>query len=112
MATHTIRLPDWRHGDEPREIVWNDETGEVSGDHGGVPGIRRMQEFAARTGGFLNSFGAWRLPDPRRDPASFVVVLYEALGRQFDEAALPEPLRSADPRALFHRAVLPEGTVA
>lgn len=28
---HTISQPDWAAGDVPRSIVWNDETGEVSG---------------------------------------------------------------------------------
>ena len=37
----------------------------------------------------------WRAPDPRHDPASFVVALRAALMRQFDQEAPPEPLRSA-----------------
>ena len=111
MATHTIGMRDWRH-DEPRTIVWNDETGEVSGDHVEVQGIRDMIERAERAGGVLTHRGFWRLADPRHDPACFVAVLYLVLRRDFDEDALPEPLRSADPGALFERAVLPEGAVA
>ena len=111
MATHTIKMRDWRH-DEPRTIVWNDETGEVSGDHVWVQGIRDMIERAEGAGGVLTHYGFWRLADPRRDPACFVAVLYLILGRDFDEDALPEPLRSADTGALLERAVLPEGAVA
>ena len=112
MATHTIKMRDWRH-DEPRTIVWNDETGEVSGDHGDVQGVRDMIERAERAGGVLTHCGFWRLADTRHDPACFVAVLLLVLsGRDFDEDALPEPLRSADRGALFERAVLPEGAVA
>ena len=112
MATHTIKMRDWRH-DEPRTIVWNDETGEVSGDHGDVQGIRDMIERAEGAGGVLNHAGFWRLADPRHDPACFVaVLLLNIMRRDFERDALPEPLRSADTGALSERAVLPEGAVA
>ena len=101
MTVHVIEQRDWR-ADAPRRIVWDDETGEVSGDHRGVPAIRRLMERAVRDGGRLqDEEGHWQLRDPRRDPASFVVLLWRTLEAQSDQEAMPEPLRSADPRPMF-----------
>ena len=98
MTTHVIRQRDF---DGPCEIRWNDETGEVSGDHGGVPRIRAWMERAERDGRIATGLGYWLMPDPRRDPACFRVLLAFALPATcFDPDALPEPLRSADFAAL------------
>lgn len=96
MAKRTITAEDYRHGWEPRTVVWDDETGEVAGDHSGVPLIRRRQEEAARDGRFVVDGGYFRMPDPWRDPACVKVLLLFTL----DDPALPEPLRSADHQAL------------
>ena len=98
MATHTIRYRDWRRRDEPRTIVWNDETGEVSGDHGDVPRLRRMMEKAVHDG-YLSTEGSWvDVRDPRHDPADFLAVLRWAIGtRTFKRVVLPPALRGVEP---------------
>ena len=101
MTVHVIEQRDW-YADAPRRIVWDDEAGEVNGDHREVPAIRRLMERAVRDGGRLqDEEGHWQLRDPRRDPASFVVLLWRTLEAQSDQEAMPEPLRSADPRPMF-----------
>ncbi len=75
MATHTIKYPDYSRGDEPRAIVWDDETGEVTGDHVEVPAIRDAMERAERDGHLPEMFGRRNLRDPRHDPADFLAVL-------------------------------------
>ena len=40
MTVHAIEQPDWRADGARRRILWNDETGEVSGDHGELPFLR------------------------------------------------------------------------
>lgn len=112
MTVHVIEQTDWFADDEPRRIVWDDETGDVSGDHREVPAIRRVMADAVRDGGRLQfDTGYWRLRDPRRDPASFVVLLWFSLGTQFEREALPEPLRSAETAPMFVAARLPPGAV-
>ena len=114
MTTHVIRQRDWRV-DEPREIRWNDETGEVSGDHGDVPAVRRYMEAVASGARMIHDEGSWTLGDPRTDPASFLVVLSFALHSTYSWTPtantddhfgipLPEPLRSADARGMFRPA--------
>lgn len=100
MAVHTITLPDMLRGDEPRTVIWDDEAGTVSGTHSSLPDIRETLEapkpvtvgVAGRT---------WRLRDPARDPAEFLVLLNmahweiltaphrEALPPVFDGVDLP-----------------------
>ena len=41
MTVHRIEAPDWRAGHELRAIVWNDETGEATGNHSYVPTLAR-----------------------------------------------------------------------
>ena len=91
MTVHVIEQRDW-FADAPRRIVWDDETGEVSGEHHEVPTIRRVMAEAARDGGLRFPTGYWRLRDPRRDPNCFAVVLKEALWASFDKDALPAAL--------------------
>ena len=113
MTVHTIELIDWRAGGEPRRILWDDETGEVKGDHSNVPAIRETMARAVRDGYLPAIHGHWDLPDPRRRPAEFLVVLFwPAPGPVSDEAlaGLPPALR-VDP-APFTPADTPEGAVA
>ena len=100
MATHTIRHRDWRH-DEPRTIVWNDETGEVSGDHGDVPDIRMWLEKAERDGHLLGEEGRLNLRDPRHDPADFLAVLVWDNGGFYERLELPPALRAVKPTPMI-----------
>ena len=112
MATHTIMAEDWRAGGEPRSITWNDETGEIGGEHVMVPRLRALQRHAEIEGGFKDDAAWFRLPDPRLDPACVKCMLGLMLGPLLDRDALPEPLRSADSRALCVPARLEPGTIA
>ena len=111
MTIHAIDQPDVFAGREPRRIRWDDETGDVSGDHRAVGLIRECMADAVRDGGLPNDEGFWRLRDPRRDPASFVVLLMFALLAAFDPDALPEPLRSAPVDGMFEPAPVRPGTI-
>ena len=113
MATHTIMFPDYSRGDEPRAIVWDDETGEVSGDNVEVPSIRRRVERAARDGHILDEAGRIDVRDPRHDPADFLAVFrYEIGGTfKFERVDLPPALRGVKPTQGW-RPDLPPGTVA
>lgn len=93
MTIHSVHQPDLQADGAPRLLLWNDETGEVSGEHSDVPLIRGYMKDAVRDGGLPVDNGFWRLRDPRHDPASFVVVLSFAIQPAFDENALPEALR-------------------
>ena len=96
MATHTIRCRDWRH-DEPRTFVWNEETGEVSGDHGDVPWARQRLEEAERDGYLLSEGCRLEVRDPRHDPADFLAVLRWVVHRDFSRVVLPPALRGVEP---------------
>ena len=109
MATHTIRYRDWRH-DEPRTIVWNDETGEVSGDHGDVPDICRRLEWAEREGHLLDEGGGVDLRDPRHDPADFLAVLVWPNESSYERLELPPALRGVKPTPMI-RPRMPPGVV-
>ena len=113
MATHTIMFPDYSRGDEPRAIVWDDETGEVSGDHVKVPSIRRRVERAACDGHILDEAGRLDVRDPRHDPADFLAVLGYAIGGgyDFERLDLPPALRRVE-WTPWHRPDPPPGTVA
>lgn len=107
---HAISQPDWAAGDEPRRIVWDDETGAVSGDHHAVPRLRGWMADAIDAGHIRLEEGTLDLPDPRHVPAQFLAVLRLALGTAFDPGALPAPLRGVEPVAW--RQQLPPGVVA
>lgn len=98
MATHTIKYRDWRVG-EPRAFVWNDETGEVSGDHGNVPSLRRLMERAERDGHLLSEGGRLDVRDPRHDAADFLALLMWEVGGDFKfrRVVLPPALRGVEP---------------
>ena len=95
MTVHAIDKLDFDAGDEPRRIYWDDETGEVSGDHSDVPDIRKTMARAVRDGYLPEISGHWDLRDPRRNPAEFLVVLLWAGAAPFDDEdiQLPPALR-------------------
>ena len=94
MTVHAIDMLDFDAGDEPRRIYWDDETGEVSGDHSRVPDIRDTMARAVRDGYLPQMNGHWDLRDPRHDPAEFLVVLVWPGARIDDEVIqLPPALR-------------------
>lgn len=101
MATHVIMAEDWRAGGEPRSITWDDETGEIGGEHVEVPRLRGMVATAERVGHLLDEKGRLDLRDPRHDPADFLAVLEEAFGggsfRYREEVRLPQALRGVEP---------------
>ena len=76
MTVHAIDMPDVFAGGEPRRVLWDDETGEVSGEHSQVPDIRDTMDRAERDGVLPHIAGHWKLRDPRRDPRDFLVVLF------------------------------------
>ena len=96
MTVHTIMLPDMRHGDAPRSVIWDDEAGTVTGEHSDVPW---MQEVLAvpKPYVFGDVGGTFVLHDPGHDPADFLVLLGLAYW-----PALREPLRSALLPSVFH----------
>ena len=98
MARHTIKYRDWSRGDEPRRIVWDDEAGEVSGDHVEVPSIQAYLADAVRDGRLADDWGSVALRDPRHDPAEFLTVLLWAVGGTFRyaEVDLPPSLRGIE----------------
>ena len=89
MTVHTIMLPDMRHGDDPRSVIWDDEAGTVTGEHSRVP---RMQDILAEPTPVVmgDVMGAVTLRDPGHDPADFLFLL----GRAY-WPVLEEPLRSS-----------------
>ena len=95
MAVHTITLPDMRHGDEPRSVIWDDEAGTVTGEHSRVPW---MQEVLAAPKPYVfgDVGGTFVLHDAGHNPADFLVLLGLAYW-----PALDEPWRSSLP-PVFH----------
>lgn len=53
MTTHRIMAPDVFAGREPRLILWDDETGEVSGEHSAVAHLNATLERIERDDGYL-----------------------------------------------------------
>ena len=91
MTVHTIMLPDMRHGDEPRSVIWDDEAGTVTGEHSDVPWMQGI--LAEPTPVVMDDvMGAATLRDPGHDPADFLLLL----GRAY-WPVLQEPLRSSLP---------------
>ena len=110
VTVHAIDMPDIFAGGEPRRILWDDETGDVSGEHHDVPELREALARAERDGRLQDFMGYWPLRDPRRDPRDFLVVLgVQHYGGQPDW--LPPSLRGVEP-APFVKAELPPGAVA
>ena len=74
-----------------RTIVWDDETGAVGGDHSQVGWINDI--IAAPKPVTVGDPGrVWRLNDPGRDPAEFLVLI-----RHIHWPALSPPLRASLP---------------
>lgn len=111
MTVHAIDMPDIFAGGEPRRVLWDDEDGEVSGDHSDVPSIRETMARAVRDGYLPHDAGDWPLRDPRRDPREFLVVLLWPEPPLRAPDWLPPALRGVEP-APFVKADLPPGAVA
>ena len=111
MATHRIWAPDYRRGGAPRMIDWDDETGEVSGDHAWVPRVRDYLKRAARDGYLLGEEGRVALPDPLHSAGDFLAVLIWAVGGRRELLDLPSTLRAVEPAPLVQPR-LPAGTVS
>lgn len=109
MTVHAIDIPDSFAGDEPRRVLWDDEAGEVSGDHSDVPRIRERMADAERDGYLPHMHGYWPLRDPRRDPRDFLVVLFWTAPHRPDW--LPPSLRGVEPAAFVENDLRP-GEVA
>ena len=109
MTVHAIDKPDHFAGDEPRRILWDDEAGEVSGDHSDVPRLRETLARAELDGHLPHMEGRWPMRDPRRDPAEFVVALFWPGSPRMDE--LPPSLRGVEPAAFVEYGLSP-GEVA
>ncbi len=105
MTEHTIDIPDILAGDELRRIVWNDETGEVSGDHSDVRFIQSTIEAAPVDRG--DGGRIWRLEDPGRNPEEFLVLIWLANWR----VLINEDLRATLP-AIFDGVELSLGEKA
>ena len=110
MTVHEIEQPDWRAGDQPRGIRWNDETGRVQGEHSDLPRLREWMAAAVKDGFILSVQGRLDLPDPRREPAQFLAVLRLTLMADYDPNGLPPALRGVEP--VPWRQKLPPGAVA
>ena len=96
MTVHAIEQPDWRADGARRRILWNDETGEVSGDHGELPFLRSWLADAAKDGFILLRGEA---AEPRR-PASAGAVPRGApltMMARWDPDGLPPALRTVEP---------------
>ena len=95
---HTIQQPDWFVGGLPRRILWDDSTGDVSGDHSDVSIIRALIRQANRDGYLQDTpWGRLNLQDPAHDLADFHAILKWALMADYDRQALPPALRAVDP---------------
>lgn len=105
MAGHTIEIADFMRGGEPHRIVWNDETGTVEGDHSDILFIRSMIKSAPIETG--DGGRTWRLEDPGRNPAEFLVLLYLIDWRILHQENLRETLP-----AIFEGVELPPGEKA
>ncbi len=73
MATHTIMLPDWRYGRARRTILWDDEAGTFSGDHGSVPWLN--EQVGGEPGWLVKeNLRVW-LEDPAHRPGDLIWLL-------------------------------------
>ena len=112
MTVHAIDMLDFDAGDEPRRVYWDDETGEVSGDHSRVPDIRDTMARAVRDGYLPQMHGHWDLRDPRRNSAEFLVVLFWPGPPLIDDEDIQLPPALRIEPAPFTPTELPNGEVA
>ena len=100
MTVHRIMAPDWEAGHELRAIVWNDETGEATGDHHYVPTLARALAGPTPLVQDRTPWPHYRLEDPAHDPADFLalILVIGRLGVPYPERVrLPESLRGVEP---------------
>ena len=95
---HRIVMPDNQRGWAPRAIEWDPEARTLAGDHSCVDRLRDWIDRLAAGDGWINDVGcAWRLDDPWRDPADFLLVLRFELGNIcWDPDGLPAALRGVE----------------
>ena len=108
MAVHTIMLPDWMRGREPRSVVWDDEAGTVEGEHSGVPWMQRVFAMPTPVDFSIEGLEVF-LADPAHDPADFWHLLIISFWPIADEplrSTLPAVLRDSKPRVGEHRPCL------
>ena len=116
MAVHTIILPDWLHGRQPRSILWDDEAGTFAGAHSSVADLQAIAEQAEEDGKvvFTSIAAVLTLRAPGRYPAdllALLAMLWHPVLRQPMRSQLPAPLRDAEPTlAVAHD--IPEGAIA
>ena len=100
MTIHRIEAPDWTVGHELRAIVWNDETGEATGDHVCAPWLAKTLAGPAPLVIADAPWPHYRLEDPAHDPADFLALILGPgnLGSPYPERVrLPESLRGVEP---------------
>lgn len=100
MTVHRIMAPDSFAGHELRELAWNDEIGELTGDHTDVAGF--AQDLAGPMP--IHNRGSFKpnyvLEDPAHNPADFLALILELhdLGSPHrDRVQLPPTLRGVEP---------------
>ncbi len=99
MTIHRIEAPDWQAGHELRAIVWNDETGEATGNHSYVPTLARALADPMPITNIGDSRPNFRLEDPAHNPADFLRLIhfFGNLGVPYPERIrLPESLRGVE----------------
>lgn len=116
MTVHTIRMPDRMRGREPRAVVWDDESGAVTGDHYDVPWLQEQLAMPTPLRRPMEEHEDMVLHDPAHNPREFLFLLWEAywpiLDR--DRHRLPPALRSLQlpptPPRLKAYEILPDGS--
>lgn len=101
MTVHTILLPDYMRGREPRSVIWDDEAGTVEGEHSDVPWMQRILAAPTPYDGLSGTGRILSLEDPAHDPRDFVWLLGTAYWPMLEEplrSTLPPILRDAEPR--------------
>ena len=100
MTIHRIEAPDWTVGHELRAIVWNDETGEATGDHVCAPWLAKTLAGPMPIVRTRAPWPHYRLEDPAHDPADFLALIFffGRVGVPYPERVrLPESLRGVEP---------------
>ena len=102
MTVHTIMLPDYMYGREPRSVVWDDEAGTVEGEHSDVPWMQRILAASTPFDGLSGQGRRLLLDDPAHDARDFLWLLGTAYWPAFDEplrsTVLPPALRDVELR--------------
>ena len=102
MTVHTIMLPDYMYGREPRSVIWDDQAGTVEGEHSRVPWMQRVLAAPTPYHGLSGEGRRLALEDPAHDPRDFLWLLLDAYWPAFDEplrsTVLPPALRDVELR--------------